>query len=87
MRAAERVEHMATIEERLKKVLQSVVAVDDEQFTPNASFVDDFNADSFDLVEIVMGLEEEFNIDIKPEEMEQITTVKDALAYLEKRLR
>ena len=54
---------------------------------PLASFVDDFNADSFNLVEIMMGLEEEFNIDIKPEDMGKIITVKDAIAYLEQRLR
>lgn len=77
---------MATIEERLKKVLREVIAVDDDQFVPGASLVDDFNADSFNLVEIMMGLEDEFNIDIKPEDMEHIITVKDALAYLEQRL-
>jgi acyl carrier protein len=80
-------ERMVTIEERLKKVLREVVAVEDDQFVPNASFVDDFNADSFNLVEIMMGMEEEFDIDIKPEDMEKIITVKDALAYLKEHLR
>ena len=77
---------MDSIEERLKKVLRGVVAVEDEQFVPDASLVDDFNADSFDLVEIMMGMEEEFKIDLKPDDMDKIITVKDAVAYLKQRL-
>jgi acyl carrier protein len=53
-----------------------------EEVVPEASFVDDLGADSLDLVELIMSMEEEFDTDISDEDAEQITTVKDAIAYV-----
>ncbi len=78
---------MATIDERLKKVVVDQLEVDESEVVVEASFVDDLHADSFDLVKLLMGMEEEFQIKIKPEEMESLTTVKEALSYIEGRTR
>ena len=55
-----------------------------EEVVPEASFVDDLGADSLDLVELIMSMEEEFDTDISDEDAEQITTVKDAIDYVHK---
>jgi acyl carrier protein len=69
--------------EKIKEIIASQLGVDDEEVTPEASFVDDLGADSLDTVELIMALEEEFDIEIPDEEAEKIATVSDAIAYIE----
>jgi acyl carrier protein len=71
--------------DRLKKIVVEQLGVDEEQVTPEASFVDDLNADSLDLVELIMSLEEEFGAEISDEDAEKIRTVQDAVEYVEER--
>ncbi|MDR2013234.1 MAG: acyl carrier protein [Rhodanobacter sp.] len=73
---------MSTIEERIKKIVVEQLGVKEEEVTPNASFVDDLGADSLDTVELVMALEEEFECEIADEEAEKITTVQQAIDYV-----
>lgn len=78
---------MPTVYERLRRIVADKLAVEEEQVVPSASFVDDLNADSLDLVELVMSLEEEFSnanqkLEIPDEDAENIKTVQDALDYL-----
>ena len=72
----------ASTYERLKKIVVEQLGVDEEQVVPEASFVDDLNADSLDLVELIMSLEEEFGAEISDEDAEKIVTVQDAIDYL-----
>ncbi|HLQ29878.1 MAG TPA: acyl carrier protein [Ktedonobacteraceae bacterium] len=78
---------MATISERLKKIVVDQLGVDESEVVPNASFVEDLNADSLDLVELIMSLEEEFKLQISDEDAEKITTVQEAEDYIEEHLR
>ncbi len=71
---------------RLRKIVADRLGVDEAQIVPEASFVEDLNADSLDLVELIMSLEEEFSLQIPDEDAEKIRTVGDAIAYLEERL-
>ena len=73
---------MSTIEERVKKIVVEQLGVKDEEVTNEASFVDDLGADSLDTVELVMALEEEFETEIPDEEAEKITTVQQAIDYV-----
>ena len=73
-----------SVEEKVKKIIAEKLSVDLEEVVPEASFVDDLGADSLDLVELIMSMEEEFDTDISDEDAEQITTVKDAIAYVTK---
>jgi len=75
---------MSTVEERVKKIVVEQLGVKDEEVTPEASFVDDLGADSLDTVELVMALEEEFEIEIPDEAAEKITTVQEAISYIDK---
>jgi acyl carrier protein len=70
--------------DRLKKIIVEQLGVDEEEVTPQASFVDDLNADSLDLVELIMSLEEEFGMEISDEDAERIQKVQDAVDYIEK---
>lgn len=74
--------HPGTVLERLTAILVEQLGVEEEDVTLSANFVDDLNADSLDLVELIMSLEEEFDAEIPEEEAEGITTVKAALDYL-----
>ncbi len=74
-----------SILDRIKKVVVDQLDVNEEEVTPSASFVDDLGADSLDVVELVMGLEEEFDIEIPDEDAEKITTVKDAVGYVDEK--
>ena len=65
--------------EKLKKVIADVLNVDPEEITMESTFVDDLGADSLDVFQIIMGLEEVFDIDIPAEEAEKITTVEEAV--------
>ena len=69
--------------DRLKKIIVEQLGVDEADVKPEASFVDDLNADSLDLVELIMSLEEEFGMEISDEEAEKIKTVGDAQEYIE----
>jgi len=73
---------MSTIEERVKKIVVEQLGVKEEEVTGDASFVDDLGADSLDTVELVMALEEEFEMEIPDEDAEKITTVKQAADYI-----
>ena len=68
--------------DRLKKIVVEQLGVEEDQVTPEANFVDDLNADSLDLVELIMSLEEEFGAEISDEDAEKIATVQDAVDYL-----
>ena len=78
---------MPTVSERLKKIVVDQLGVDEGEVVPNASFVEDLNADSLDLVELIMSLEEEFKLQISDEDAEKITTVQEAEDYIEEHLR
>ena len=69
--------------DRLKKLIVEQLGVDDEEVTPQASFVEDLNADSLDLVELIMSLEEEFGMEISDEDAEKIQKVSDAVEFIE----
>lgn len=78
---------MATVFERVRALIVEQLGVEEEEVTANASFVDDLNADSLDLVELIMSIEEEFSKDgnqmeISDEEAEKIRTVQDTIDYL-----
>lgn len=76
-----------TISEKLRRLIIEQLGVDAEEVTPEASFSDDLGCDSLDLIEIVMACEETFEIEIPDEAAEKLKSVKDAVAYLEERLR
>ena len=78
---------MPTIHDRLQKIIVDQLGVDENEVVPNASFVEDLNADSLDLVELIMSLEEEFKLQISDEDAEKITTVQEAEDYIEEHLR
>jgi len=75
----------ASIEDRVKKIVIEQLGVKDEEVKPSSSFVDDLGADSLDTVELVMALEEEFDIEIKDDEAEKITTVQLAVDFIKAR--
>ncbi|MCP4403675.1 MAG: acyl carrier protein [bacterium] len=68
---------------KVKEIVAEQLGVDVEEVSDEASFIDDLGADSLDTVELVMALEEEFDIEIPDEDAEKISTVKDAIAYIE----
>jgi acyl carrier protein len=72
-----------TTYERLKKIIVEQLGVDEEEVQPQASFVEDLNADSLDLVELIMSLEEEFGMEISDEDAEKIQKVQDAVDFIE----
>jgi acyl carrier protein len=78
---------MASVQERLKKIIVDQLGVDESEVVPSASFVEDLNADSLDLVELIMSLEEEFKLQISDEDAEKITTVQEADDYIEEHSR
>ncbi len=71
-------------ENRVKEIIMKQLAVNPEQLTPAASFIDDLGADSLDTVELVMALEDEFSVKIPDEDAEKIATVQDAIDYMNK---
>jgi acyl carrier protein len=71
--------------ERLKKLIVEQLGVEEADVTPEAAFVEDLNADSLDLVELIMSLEEEFGMEISDEDAEKIQKVSDAVEYIEER--
>jgi acyl carrier protein len=71
-----------SIEDKIKKIVAEKLSVDLDEVIPEASFVDDLGADSLDLVELIMSMEEEFDIEISDEQAEKLLTVKDVLDYV-----
>ena len=76
---------MSDIAERVKKIVIEHLGVEEAKVTDTASFIDDLGADSLDTVELVMALEEEFEIEIPDEDAEKITTVSQAITYISDR--
>lgn len=74
---------MATVLDRVKGIIVEQLGVDEGEVTPEASFVEDLGADSLDVVELVMALEEEFEIEIPDEDAEKIVRVGEAVKYIE----
>jgi acyl carrier protein len=74
---------MASVEQKVKDIIVEQLGVDEDEVKPEASFVDDLGADSLDVVELVMALEEEFSLEISDEDAEKIATVKQAIEYIE----
>lgn len=72
--------------EKLKKVIAEVLSVDPDEITMDTTFTDDLGADSLDLFQIIMGLEEEFDVEIAPEKAESIKTVEEALEMIKSEL-
>ncbi len=71
------------VEDKIKSIIAEQLGVKVEEVTPQASFIDDLGADSLDTVELIMALEEEFNVEIPDEDAEKMTTVADAIRYIE----
>ena len=71
-----------SVEEKVKEIIIDQLGVDEKQVSPEASFIDDLGADSLDTVQLVMALEEEFDIEIPDEEAEKIASVKNAIDYI-----
>jgi len=75
-----------SVEDKIKKVIAEKLSVDINDVVPKASFVDDLGADSLDLVELIMSMEEEFDIDIDDKDAEKIKTVQDVFDYVKEHL-
>ena len=73
---------MSSVEERVKKIVAEQLGVKEEEVNTDSSFVEDLGADSLDTVELVMALEEEFETEIPDDEAEKITTVRQAIDYI-----
>jgi acyl carrier protein len=77
---------MATVKERLYKIIQDKLCAMDDEMTPEASFLDDLGADSLDVIDLIMEVEREFSISIPDETAEGLTTIGKLEAFLEERL-
>jgi acyl carrier protein len=86
MQSDETAKNEEEILEKLKALVIDRLNVEEEQIKPDASFVEDLGADSLDIVELIMGIEEEFEVEIPDEDAEKLKNVGDALAYVRKRL-
>lgn len=75
---------MPAVEEKVRQIIVDQLGVEPDDVTPAASFVDDLGADSLDRVELIMALEETFGVEIPDEDAEKISTVKDAVDYIQK---
>ncbi len=73
-----------SVEEKVKEIIVDQLGVDEKQVTRTAAFIDDLGADSLDIVELVMALEEAFEIEIPDEDAEKIITVENAMEYINK---
>ena len=71
------------VDERLRKIIADQLGVDEDKVTPDAHFIEDLNADSLDLVELIMAIEEEFGIEISDEDANQLSTVGSAQEYIQ----
>ena len=75
------------VEQQVKEIICEQLSVEESEVTRDASFVETLNADSLDIVELIMAFEERFNIDIPDEQAEKIRTVDDAIKYMEPRVK
>ncbi len=73
---------MDEILEKIKEIVADQLGIDEDEVEPEASFIDDLGADSLDIVELIMAFEEEFDLEIPDEDAEKITTVQDAIDYI-----
>jgi acyl carrier protein len=73
------------IEERVKEIIVEQLGVSEDEVVPEASFIDDLGADSLDIVELVMAMEEEFDMEISDEDAEKIQTIQDAINYIKQK--
>jgi acyl carrier protein len=74
------------LEDRVSAIVVEQLGVTQEELTPEASFIDDLGADSLDIVELVMAMEEEFDIEIPDDDAEKIQTIKDVISYLKDKI-
>ncbi|HIR17921.1 MAG TPA: acyl carrier protein [Candidatus Caccocola faecigallinarum] len=77
---------MEEVQQKLKEIVMDRLNAEEDQIKPEASFVEDLGADSLDIVELIMGIEEEFDIEIPDEDAEKLTTVGEAMAYVKTKL-
>lgn len=77
---------MEEVQSKLKEIVMDRLNAEEDQIKPEASFVEDIGADSLDIVELIMGIEEEFDIEIPDEEAEKLTTVGEAMEYVKTKL-
>lgn len=77
---------MEEVQSKLKEIVMDRLNAEEEQIKPEASFVEDLGADSLDIVELIMGIEEEFDIEIPDEDAEKLTTVGEAMEYVKGKL-
>ena len=76
-----------SVEDRVKKIIMDQLGVSEEEVKPEASFVEDLGADSLDLTELIMAMEEEFKLEIDDEEAQKLLKVKDAINYVQNNLK
>jgi acyl carrier protein len=74
---------MASVEEKVKHIIVEQLGVDEDEVKPEAKFVDDLGADSLDVVELIMALEEEFSLEISDEDAEKLVSVQQAIEYID----
>lgn len=74
------------IEEKVKETIMKQLSITEEEYIPEASFIDDLGADSLDIVELLMALEDEFGIEIPDEDLIKIATIRDAIDYIKQRM-
>ena len=77
---------MEEVQSKLKEIVMDRLNAEEDQIKPEAAFVEDLGADSLDIVELIMGIEEEFDIEIPDEDAEKLTTVGEAMAYVKTKL-
>ena len=77
---------MEEVQSKLKEIVMDRLNAEEDQVKPEASFVEDLGADSLDIVELIMGIEEEFDIEIPDEDAEKLTTVGEAMEYVKTKL-
>ena len=77
---------MEEVQAKLKEIVMDRLNAEEDQIKPEASFVEDLGADSLDIVELIMGIEEEFDIEIPDEDAEKLTTVEEAMNYVKLKL-